>query len=133
MRVYDADHCGPMSRVLVDSVGEVAHAVDLNKCINVDLKFVNIKLDQLLDSVFPQIVHQVYNERDTRKNYNNMAVNSNEFHQNGIKSNPEVEVYQTARKNAHNLVVEGDLLVVLETQHQTSHKIDRDQDPAASL
>ena len=62
-----------------------------------------------------------------------MAIDSHELHQYGIQGDPKVEIDQAAREHTHELVVEGDLLVVLEAQHQAGDQVHGDEDPAAGL
>jgi hypothetical protein len=59
MRVNEPNHGGPMRRVLINSICEIAHAVNLNESVNVDLKLVNVELNQLVDAVLPQVMYKV--------------------------------------------------------------------------
>lgn len=133
MRVNEPDHSSPMGRVLVNPVYEIAHAVNLDEGVNIDLKLVDIELNQLVDAVLPQVMHEVDEQGNARKNDDDVAIHSHELHQNGIQRDPEVEIDQAAREHTHELVVEWDLLVVLEAQHQAGDQVHSDEHPAASF
>ena len=62
-----------------------------------------------------------------------MAIHSHELHQQCIQGDPQVEVDEAACEDTHELVVEGDLFVVLEAQHQTGDQVHSDEDPTAGL
>ena len=88
MRVNQPDHGGPMRRVLINSICKIAHAVNLNEGVNVDLKLVNVELYQLVDAVLPQVVYKVADQGDARENHDDVAIDSYELHQYGIQGDP---------------------------------------------
>lgn len=133
MRVNQPDHGSPMRRVLFNSICEIAHAVNLNEGVDVDLKLVNVELNQLVYAVLPQVVYKVADQGDARENHDDVAIHSHELHQYGVQGDPEVEIDQATREDTHELVVEGDLLVVLEAEHQAGDQVDGDEDPTAGL
>jgi hypothetical protein len=62
-----------------------------------------------------------------------VAIHPHQLHQQCVQGDPQVQVDEAAREHAHELVVEGDLLIVLETQHQAGDQVHGDEDPAAGL
>ena len=62
-----------------------------------------------------------------------MVIHPHELHQQCVQGDPQVEVDEAAREHAHELFVEGDLLIVLETQHQAGYQVNGDEDPATGL
>lgn len=57
MHVDYSYHDGAVARLAVDTIRKIAHVVDLNECLDIDLQFIDVLLDKLFDSSLSEVAH----------------------------------------------------------------------------
>lgn len=131
VKVYDSYHGHSLLLVPMISTGEVGHLVDLDQCIDVSAKLLDVCLHKAFDTVLSEAAYEEGNHRYAYDYDHYVAADVKEFHQQGVEGDPKVREDDAPAEDAHKAVVVGYLLIVLEAQQPTRDDVDCNEDPAA--
>jgi hypothetical protein len=124
VKVHYTDHSHALGLILLNTLGEICHVVNLNESVYVQLQFVYVSLHKVLYTFFSKVHHKITDQGHTQENNDNVSIDFNQFHKKGIDSDPKIGEYDTATEYAHKLIVIRDSLVVLVAESSTTDYVD---------